>query len=328
MSDYNINKMDFKQLRNEVQLLRDELAIMKRKYEDIIYNLDTDNFSSRFVKEQGDMKTAIEITAEGIKTKVSQEDLDDSLLNYSTIDQTAEKIELAVVSVNDSTDEKLTHYSTIEMTDEQIEMRVGITETDMYSLFSITDDAIKGIVPKNISAKFESSVMPTFNNTTEKEKGMLCEYRGELYYYNDVTNTWKLYPHTDGGVISQFVQTGDGFELTGDVYISGDSIVDGTISADRIDTENLSCTRLYSKGDFGGYSVRLNGKWGDFGIFNSMASDYDGADSTYCMYGVYNSFPNVNFFVYGNNFMGYDVDTDTIWAKGNWNFSAANVDGI
>ena len=61
MSD--ISNMTDKQLRNEVQLLRDELAIMKRKYEDIIYNLDTDNFSSRFVKEQGDMKTAIKVTA-------------------------------------------------------------------------------------------------------------------------------------------------------------------------------------------------------------------------------------------------------------------------
>ena len=46
MSD-NINDMNFKQLRNEVQLLRDELAIMKRKYEDILYNLDDDNFSRR-----------------------------------------------------------------------------------------------------------------------------------------------------------------------------------------------------------------------------------------------------------------------------------------
>ena len=46
MSD-NIPDMNFKQLRNEVQLLRDELAIMKRKYEDILYNLDDDNFSRR-----------------------------------------------------------------------------------------------------------------------------------------------------------------------------------------------------------------------------------------------------------------------------------------
>ena len=39
MSDKDINQMDFKELRNEVQLLRDELAMMKRQYEDLFYNL-------------------------------------------------------------------------------------------------------------------------------------------------------------------------------------------------------------------------------------------------------------------------------------------------
>lgn len=327
MSDYNINKMDFKQLRNEVQLLRDEIAIMKRKYEDIIYNLDTDNFSSRFVKEQGDMRTAIEINEQGIKTKVSKEDLDKSLSEYSTIEQTAEKITTAVVSVNNSTDEKLTNYSTIEQTAEQIDIRVGEVESELSSQISITQLEISMIVPKNLSSKFESNVMPTYSNTTYEEKGMLCEYRGELYYYNDITQSWEEYPYADG-VKSQFVQTGDGFELTGDVAISGDTIVYGTISADRIDAENLSCTRLYAKGDFNGYSARLNGSFGDFGIFTPSAADDDYANSDYCMFGIYNSFPNVNFFVYGNNFMGYDVTTDTIWAKGNWNFTAANVESV
>ena len=39
MSDKDINKMNDKELRNEVQLLRDELAIFKRKYEDFYNNL-------------------------------------------------------------------------------------------------------------------------------------------------------------------------------------------------------------------------------------------------------------------------------------------------
>ena len=46
MSDLPIQKMDFKQLRSEVQSLRDELAMMKRHYEDLLYNLDDDNISS------------------------------------------------------------------------------------------------------------------------------------------------------------------------------------------------------------------------------------------------------------------------------------------
>lgn len=83
MSDSNINNMNVIQLRNEVQLLRDELAIMRRKFEDIIYNLDTDNFSSRFVKEQGDMKTAIKVTAEGIESKVSKEEFESEFNIYA-----------------------------------------------------------------------------------------------------------------------------------------------------------------------------------------------------------------------------------------------------
>ena len=46
MSDLPIDKMDFKRLRNEVQYLRDELAMMKRHYEDLLYNLDDDNIIS------------------------------------------------------------------------------------------------------------------------------------------------------------------------------------------------------------------------------------------------------------------------------------------
>ena len=46
------------------------------------------------------------------------------------------------------------------------------------------------------------------------------------------------------------------------------------------------------------------------------------------MFGVYNSVPNVNFYVYGHNFMGVDVTDDTVWAKGTWDFSVADVIGI
>lgn len=91
MSDMDINRMDFKQLRNEVQFLRDELAIFRRKYEDMIYNLDSDNFSSHIIKEKDGMKAQIKLTAEEISTKVSNEDFE------SAISQTAERISSVVV---------------------------------------------------------------------------------------------------------------------------------------------------------------------------------------------------------------------------------------
>lgn len=96
MSDLDINKMNFKQLKNEVQLLRDELAIFKRKYEDAIYNLDSDNFGKSFTVEQNNMKAQIKITADAIKTMVSDTDLAAELEKYSTIEQTAERIQIVV----------------------------------------------------------------------------------------------------------------------------------------------------------------------------------------------------------------------------------------
>jgi hypothetical protein len=133
--------MSDKQLRNEVQTLRDELAIMKRKFEDIIYNLDDDNFSSRFVKEKGDMKTSIEITAEGIKTKVSKEDLDKSLKNYSTIEQTAEKISSTV------TKEFVTNLvDGVYATDVTVQSKIEQTADGIYAVVEETyetkDDAL------------------------------------------------------------------------------------------------------------------------------------------------------------------------------------------
>lgn len=124
MREENIEKMDFKQLRREVQLLRDELAMMQRKYDDVIYNLDSDNFGKSFTVSQNNMKAQIKITADAIKTMVSDTDLQAELEKYSTIEQTADKIELAVIRVDTSTDEKLKEYSTITQTADAITSKV------------------------------------------------------------------------------------------------------------------------------------------------------------------------------------------------------------
>lgn len=152
MSD-NINKMDFKQLRNEVQLLRDELAIMKRKYEDILYNLDTDNFSSRFVKEQGDMRTAIEITAEGIKTKVSNEDFE------SALTQTADQFTLQVNALDELLSSKITQTAT------KIETRVSDLENFKTSTFKQT---AYGFTLDGEQTTFTGVIYLTDNNNNRK----------------------------------------------------------------------------------------------------------------------------------------------------------------
>ncbi len=158
MSDKNINKMDFKGLRNEVQLLRDDIAKWKRVYEDMLYNLDTDNFSSRLVKEKNGMATAIEITAEGLKTKVSQEQLTTSLLDYSTITQTATQIELAVVSVNNLTDTKLENYSTITQTADAIQTEVATLENDIATKYSTVEQTAEAIT-STVTAEYVNNLI-------------------------------------------------------------------------------------------------------------------------------------------------------------------------
>lgn len=161
MSATDISKMDFKQLRNEVQLLRDELAIFKRKYEDVIYNLDSDNFSKGFIVEQDNMKAQMKVTTEAIKFMVSDTDLQKELQNYSTVEMTSKAITAEVSKVN----ENLKSYSTIEMTArsitdtvsaEYINTRIGDTYVNSAKLKSelkTTEDEISATVSQKYETK-------------------------------------------------------------------------------------------------------------------------------------------------------------------------------
>ena len=98
MWEADISKMNYKELRKEVQFLRDELAIFKRKYEDAIYNLDSDNLGKSFAIQQNNMKATIKMAADVIKTAVTEDDLAQELTKYSTIEQTAEAITSTVTA--------------------------------------------------------------------------------------------------------------------------------------------------------------------------------------------------------------------------------------
>ena len=193
--------MTVKQLRNEVQLLRDELAIMKRQYEDIIYNLDTENFSSRFVKEQGNMKTAIEITAEGIKTKVSKEDLDNSLSEYSTIVQTASMINTTVTKeyvIDKLGDDYVTNAvlsSEIKQTADEIYLSVSgqyETKTDANANYNALHSSISrvSVTANGIETRVEDLEDFKTSVFTQKSDGFyldgdVTKFTGVLYLTDD-----------------------------------------------------------------------------------------------------------------------------------------------
>lgn len=236
MAETDINKMDFKALRKEVLRLRDDLARMKRGYEDILYNLDNENFSKSILLEKDKMKAQIQITAEKIKSTVSNESLENTLLNYSTITQTANDIAFAVAAEREYTTDLLgSEYMTssevisqINLSSENIFLSVKEEfetksdaeerKSELESRIELNESDISLIVSKNIAAYFESEDKPTASMTDE-EKAMLCLYDGEYYYYSDKDERWKKYPAS--GLKTMFCQTVDGFSLTGDVTIDG-----------------------------------------------------------------------------------------------------------
>lgn len=197
MSDKDINKMDFKELRSEVQLLRDELAVMRREYDDLFHNLDNENFSGSILKEKKDMKTQIQVNEKGISTLVS------SLGNYSTITQTNNKIAMVV-------------------------------SKSVSATFVLTD-------------KNGEEIEPTRDNTSAEEKGMICRYNDEFYYYNNVSLSWNKCPYQNE-IKSLFEQTSDGFNLVGDVSVKGKIISSDT------ETDN------YAQMSSTGLNVFINGE--------------------------------------------------------------------
>ena len=219
MSDMDINRMDFKQLRNEVQYLRDELAMMQRKYEDILYNLDDENFSSRIVKEKGDMKAQIKITEEEISTKVSNDSFESAMIQtaaeittkvsntdlrlelekYSKITQTAEQIALAVYRVEGSTDEKLQNYATIDVTNSKIS--AAVTGNNIASKLNnyltgieISPNSIKMIDGKEYSV-YNSDGLRFYDSSNQVEGWSIepdSAYGGVLNYYINGGNCYRF----------------------------------------------------------------------------------------------------------------------------------------
>lgn len=263
-----IKDMDFKELRNEVQRLRDELAIMQRKYEDILYNLDNENFSERIIKEKNGMKTQIELNEEGIKTKVSTEELN------TTIHQTAYNIEMEA--------------------------------------------------SKAITTKFVANILPS--NPTDQQKKAFCEYNGKLYYWNSISERWVQARYADG-VKSQFKQTADGFELTGDVSISGDLVAGGTIKGSKLQGGMIV-------GEDGNYKLIMRDssdpETGNFALYNQYYPYRPDLNTDVPYFSIYDdTFGGIGLRAAKGLFLGVKTSGDvTVTPYGKWNFDHDGVEVI
>ncbi len=368
-------KLSYEQLENKVLELEDTIARMKRTYEDLLYNLDYDNFSSQVVEEKDGMKAELKVTAEAITTKVSKNEMESAMM------QTAEQIQSAVlkgVDFNKATEvakhpDEITglnknqlclygdtyyYYNAISKHWEPVE---GDT---IYSVFNQTVDGfeMKGnvlidgdtVVTRNLTLSgnvtwdMDNSPVQTVYSADcinwhalmqEGDKYMQMSFDGgkswsdplkvvgdDGFDGSDVEITPELIfaALTDGGATQGiFAAFYDGGEK---LFINAEYIQTGTLSADRINTDDLSCTRLYAKGYDGAYHVRLNGDYGDFGIFYPNAADNAHSYDTSCLFGVYNAVTDVGLYVNGNRFLSYNGGM--FRPQGDWNFSDAITDGL
>lgn len=180
-----ISEKEWKSLNNKVIALTDRIERMKRMYEDLLYNLDDDNFSGRFLKEKDGMKTKITANEKGITAAVSKiNDTEDSTnRNYeelsSRISQTAESISTEV--------KRVLNLSGAVAVDSVSDM------TDTGKIYALKS--------------FDGLGQPVYN---------------DYYAYNFISGEFERL--SDDTVYSFFEQTADGFKIRGDVLINGNLV--------------------------------------------------------------------------------------------------------
>ena len=316
MSDSNIDSMNFKQLKNEVQLLRDEIAIMRRKYEDIIYNLDDDNFSGQFLKEKKGMKTSISQTAESIKLQAT--DIKTNANSIATLALTAGNISAEVKKNYSDLDGKITTTAAqIQVKANEITSAVKTT----YETKSDASEAYGGLSTQitQTAAGIKMSVEAVFNEVTKvtaksqfTDRSKIYCLNGVNYYYSNITNQWE--PVEGDSIASAFVQTADGFSLSGNVFISGDLITTGTITG----------TSLRTNKNNSGQFIAIDASTNSIDIYcqGTKAAQIKGVEtglspSTVIM--------PVNF---SNMSIGNSDASCGIYAVGKWDFASANVINI
>lgn len=347
MSDKDISRMDFKQLRNEVQLLRDELAMFKRKYEDAIYNIGTENLDKSLVAEQDNVKARVMVTADAITSTVqSQANLKDAILIKDLSEATDRSKTYKIQSTNEDgkvIGEEYYYYNSLSKSWEKIS---GDT---VYTMFTQTDEGfiLKGNTVIDGTATITRNLVLSGNVTWDMENSpVLTQYSSDGYGWHSIMVSGDKYMQMsfDGGrtwssatkvvgedanvtaqsVFNVLTDGGENQGLFSAFYEDENKLF---INAEFINTEYLSATRLYAKGYSTKYYAKMASAFGDFGVYGEDASDSANPISKDCIWGVYHSDSVtgvVNFYSYGTNYMGYNKTQDKIFPKGTWDFSACD----
>lgn len=191
---------EIKKLSDRVQYLEDQLVKQRRENANLMEELETSRTS-------------------GVSSSlVGQIDK-----KFSEIMQTEEKIQMTVADVSD---EARKQYSKYEQTAEGITTTVAKLEKDVKG----NKDYISNVEQTALSisttvTKIYGATKAITNKSEMTDKSVMYHLEGAYYYFNEITGDWEKV--NTNSVVSQLIQTKDGFVLNGNVKISGDQIVDG-----------------------------------------------------------------------------------------------------
>ena len=318
--------MNYKQLRETVSELNDNYVKLKRTLEDALDNIDESNLATTLRKKLNGYDTQFSVTAEKIESKVSYEDLENNLSQYSTVSQTAQAIEMSVVSSQEYTDNSVeTLSSTFTMTADGISTRVSKLKKGVETQFNQTAEKIESLAfeKMNTSEAVTVKEKPSASDKTlDKEK--LCKYNNKYYYFNDILQDWLEYDEKNG-INSAFTQISGGFILNGCVKVSGDLITEGTITG-----VDIKGARFWGNNGKNQY-FKMSSSFGDIGVFDKDASPTATVTNTKCAWGIYFPDPNNETFYmysYGRPMLGYNHSQKKLYPMGTWDFSSCNVIGL
>lgn len=217
-SDIDIEKMNFKQLRNEVRLLRDELAKMKRSYEDILYNLDDDNLGYQLKKEKDGMKTSIEQTEEEIKLQA--EEINDNRERISSLSITADGLSSMVRKNISAYFESDTHPDNLYVTTAEKAMLCLYGET--YYYYNDFENCWLEYPAEGLQTFFEQTADGFKLNGSVKVTGV-AKVDKNLYIGDADDNTSQKYIYFNGGANIHTYKDHTGNPPTG-IVISASSL--------------------------------------------------------------------------------------------------------
>lgn len=242
-----------KELAKRVQFLEDQLVKQKRENANLMEELENSRSSgvSSSLVGQIDKKFS-EILQNEDKIQMTVADVsDEARKQYSKYEQTVEKIATEVADLWTEDGKNKGNVSKITQ-----------TATDIISL------VMKMFAPAKTATK------DPLSDSSDLDKNSLYLYKDEVFCYDDVLEEWRKI--IDTTVSSSLKQTAFGFTINGNVRISGDVIVGGTItSTDFVTSGGNSDLKLSG----GALTITETGN-GDlqYHVFSLALSDSEHAD--------------------------------------------------